>query len=189
MDKVILRTDRLVLEAPSFEDVDSITAACQDPEIQRRVPIPVPYTRSDAEGYVHSFSNPGWESNQRCTWAIKVDGEMSGAISLDGIESGQAQIGYWMTPLFRGRGLLTEAAQAVVDFGFALAPNGLGLKRIEWHAYAGNIASARVARRVGFQFEGTLRLGAMGRLGREDDWVAGILADDVRSHQPWSILP
>ena len=55
---------------------------------------------------------------------------------------------------------------------------GLELVRIEWHANAGNVASARVARRVGFRFEGTLCLGAVGRNGREDDWVAGILVGD-----------
>jgi len=52
MDKVELRTERLLLRAPSPSDVEAITAACQDPEIQRRIPIPVPYTRSDAERYV-----------------------------------------------------------------------------------------------------------------------------------------
>lgn len=188
MDKVELRTERLVLQAPSVADIGSITAACQDPEIQRRVPVPVPYSPSDAEAYVTSYSDPGWADGSRCTWAITVDGVHCGAISLDNIGSGQATIGYWMAPRFRGRGLLTEAAQAVVDFGFTPEPHGLGLERIEWHAYAGNVASARVARRVGFQFEGTLRRGALGRLAREDDWVAGILADDARTPQPWAIL-
>lgn len=189
MEKVQLRTKRLLLEAPSLPDVDAITAACQDPEIQRRVPIPVPYTRSEAEGYVTAYSASGWASGKSCTWAIRIDGEFAGAISLDGIGSARAEIGYWMAPQFRGRGLLTEAAQAVLDFGFASSPEGLGLRRIEWRAFAGNIASARVARRVGFQFEGTLRLGAMGRLAREDDWVAGILAEDARIPTPWAILP
>ena len=93
-----------------------------------------------------------------------------------------------MAPQFRGRGLLTEAAKAVVGFGFVSAPEGLSLRRIEWHANAGNITSARVARRVGFQFEGTLRLGVMGRQTREDDWVTGILSSDARRPTSWAIL-
>ncbi|MBC7760316.1 MAG: GNAT family N-acetyltransferase, partial [Candidatus Saccharibacteria bacterium] len=123
------------------------------------------------------------------TWAITIDNEFAGAISLDSIGSGQATIGYWMAVPFRGRGLLTEAAQAVVEFGFDSVPEGLGLVRIEWHAFAGNVASARVARRVGFHFEGTLRLGAMGRNAREDDWVAGILVGDRDKPPVWAILP
>ncbi len=189
MEKVQLHTERLLLEAPSSPDIDAITAACQDPEIQRWVPIPVPYTRQDAEGYVSGYSDSGWASGRSCTWAIRKDGEYAGAIGLDNIGGGQATIGYWMSPQFRGCGLLTEAAQAVVEFGFASTPEGLGLGRIEWHANAGNVASARVARGLGFQFEGTLRLGAMGRKAREDDWVAGILAADARSPTAWTILP
>ena len=188
MDKIHLRTARLLLEAPARADIDAITAACQDPELQRRVPVPVPYTREEAEGYVTACSDIGWATGKSCTWAIRIGGELAGAISLDNIGSEQGTIGYWMAPQFRERGLLTEAAQAVVEFGFAPAPDGLGLQRIEWHAYAGNVASARVARRVGFRFEGTLRLGAMGRHAREDDWVAGILAGDSRSPTEWLIL-
>lgn len=188
MEKFQLRTGRLLLEAPRSTDIEAITAACQDPEIQRWVPIPVPYSWREAEGYVTAYSDSGWASGRSCTWAIKNDGEFAGAISLDSVGAGQATIGYWMASQFRGRGLLTEAAHAVVEFGFAGAPEGLGLVRIEWHAYVGNVASARAARRLGFQFEGTLRLGAMGRTGREDDWVAGLLAGDARSPTAWAIL-
>ncbi len=189
MKKVALHTERLVLVAPSLAHVDAITQACQDPEIQRQVPIPVPYTVREGEGYVTAYSDGGWTSGKSCTWAITLDGDFAGAISLDGIGFDKAEIGYWMAPSFRGRGFLTEAACAVVTFGFAPSPDGLGLQRIEWHAYAGNVASAGVARRVGFRFEGVLRLGAMGRRAREDDWVAGILSTDSRGPQPWVILP
>ena len=50
MDTRQLCTRRLLLEAPSATDIDAITAACQDPDIQRWVPIPVPYARQEAEG-------------------------------------------------------------------------------------------------------------------------------------------
>jgi hypothetical protein len=76
-----------VLAAPSLAEVDAITEACQDPEIQRRVPIPVPYTRREAEGYVTAYSDSGWTSGKSCTWAIKLDDDFAGAISLDGIGS------------------------------------------------------------------------------------------------------
>ena len=129
MDKVELRTERLLLRAPSPSDVEAITAACQDPEIQRRIPIPVPYTRSDAERYVTIYSDSGWASGKSCTWAITIADEFVGAIGLDGIGSEQATIGYWLAVSSRGRGLLTEAAQAVVEFGFARPPQ-------DWASYA-----------------------------------------------------
>ncbi|MBC7723598.1 MAG: GNAT family N-acetyltransferase [Burkholderiaceae bacterium] len=189
MEKVTLRTARLVLAPPTLADVDAITAACQDLELQRRVSsIPVPYSRGDAEGYVTGYSAAGWASGTSCTWAIHLDGAFAGAIGLDDIAGGRAEIGYWAAPEFRRRGVLTEAARAVVRFGIDPAPDGLGLQRIEWHAFAGNLGSAGVARNAGFRFEGTLRLGTMGRQGREDDWVAGILATDPHTQTPWPIL-
>lgn len=36
-------------------------------------------------------------------------------------------------------------------------PDGLGLRRCQWHAHARNLPSRRVAERMGFTFEGVLR--------------------------------
>ena len=73
---------------PSLADIDVITAACQDLEIQRWVPIPVPYTRREAEEYVTEYSDSGWATGKCCTWAIHTDNEFAGAIGLDGIGGG-----------------------------------------------------------------------------------------------------
>ena len=135
----------------------------------QRVPLASPLTSDLGRSCRGRDTVIGWASGRGCSWAIRVDGEFAEAISLDSVGAGQATIGYWMASQFRGRGLLREAAEAVVEFGFASTPEGLGLVRIEWHAYAGNVASARAARRFGFHSEGTLRLGASGRTGREDD--------------------
>ena len=192
MQKIELSSPRLSIAAPTLADVDAIVAACQDPEIQRRIPVPVPYTLADAESFVSMQSDSGWADGTRCTWAIRLAGDpaatLAGVVSLHDISAGLAMIGYWLAPQHRGQGLLGEATRAVIDFGFAATPTGLGLARIEWHANGGNTGSAHVARRAGFRFEGTRRLGAIGRQGREDDWVAGLLADDDRTPRPWPIL-
>lgn len=61
-----------------------------------------------------------------------------------------ANLGYWVGESFRGRGIATVAAAAVVDFGFAR----LGLERIEVAALAHNQASLRVADKLGARREG-----------------------------------
>lgn len=187
MDPVTLRTPRLVLRPPALDDVDAITAACQDPAIQRYVPVPVPYARADAVSYASEFCPDGWASGGRLTWAVLEGGELVGTVGLHALAEGAAEIGYWLAPGARGRGIMREAAAAVVDHGFD-ASVGLGLARIGWRAYAGNSGSAAVARALGFRFEGIARLGAMGREGREDDWLAGLLATDDRTPQPWPAL-
>ncbi len=187
MDPGTLRTPRLVLRPPALDDVDAIAAACRDTAIQRYVPVPVPYAREDAISYVSGFCADGWASGARLTWAVLAGGGLVGTVGLHAIADDAAEIGYWLAPGARGRGFMREAAAAVVDHGFDAAA-GLGLVRIGWRAYAGNTGYAAVARALGFRFEGIARLGARGRDGREDDWLAGLLATDDRTPPPWPVL-
>jgi RimJ/RimL family protein N-acetyltransferase len=187
MQPVELHTDRLVLTAPALDDADAITAACQDEELQRRVGVPVPYTRENAVGFVVQWSTAGWEKGTNCTWAMRRNGEFTGIIGLDDIRQGEVTVGYWLARAHRGLGILSEVLPVVLDFAFD--PDGLAAERVQWRAYSGNLASARVAQKSGLRFEGIARLGVMGRDGREDDWMAGILSSDDRTPQPWPVLP
>ena len=65
----------------------------------------------------------------------------------------EADIGYELAPNHWGRGYATEAALAVVGFGF----RELGLHRISSWCIADNIASARVLEKIGLRLEGRLR--------------------------------
>lgn len=188
MEKLSLATPNLELVPPCAADAEALTAACQDPQIQRWVPIPVPYTLTDGLEYATTGCDAAWAEGHAAIWTIRLGDEMAGNVGLHRIGHGAADLGFWMVPEFRGRGIITEACRAVLDYGFAPDPSGLGLKRIGWNAYAGNHGSARVAQRLGFRFEGISRLAAVGRDGLEDDWGAGLLATDDRSEQPWPAL-
>ncbi|MDN4614363.1 GNAT family protein [Leifsonia sp. F6_8S_P_1B] len=183
---VTLTGSRVALSAPVEADIDRVTELCQDPAIAEWTTVPRPYGRTDAEGFIGVVVADGWVSGRSCTWAIRRDGvdgpeALVGMVGLDAIADGQAEIGFWLAPEARGLGLMTEAVALVLDFAFAEPPAGLGLQRVEWHAFAGNTASAAVARRSGFRFEGASRLGAVQRGTRRDDWQAGLLRDDPRT--------
>ncbi|HLS33281.1 MAG TPA: GNAT family N-acetyltransferase [Brevibacterium sp.] len=193
----ILRSGPVTLRPPESGDITAIAEACQDPEIHRWTRVPVPYTRDDAAGFVSHVSDPGWESGTSCTWVIETTAPthdhprsaFAGMISLDGIGDGSAGIGFWSAPAHRGTGTMTAAGRLVLDVAFTAAPQGLGLARVEWRAYPGNSASAAVARRLGFAFEGTLRGSGLQRGRRVDEWVAGVLATDDRSQDRWAATP
>ena len=186
MEPVILRTERLTLSAPTAADVEAIYAACQDAEIQRYTTVPSPYERQHAEGFI-PFAQSRWAEGVEATWAIRDRGALAGMVGLHRLSlGGTGEIGYWMAPASRGRGLLTEAARAVVDWGFSM--DGPALQRIEWRAVVGNIGSARVARALGFRYEGTLRQEFTNALGRADGWIAGLLRTDDRTPRPWPVL-
>ena len=186
MEPVELHTARLVLRAPVDADVDAITEACQDPEIPRWTPIPSPYGRSDAEGYVRLVAQ-GWANGTEAVWVAHADGVLVASIGLHRITAhatgGDAELGYWVAAPARGQGYLTEAARAVLDWGFT----ELGLARIAWRATVGNIASARGARALGFRYEGTQRQSLTSPRGRDDGWIGGLLRTDDRAPVPWPI--
>lgn len=186
MEPVTLRTERLVLSAPTADDIDAIFAACQDELIQRYTTVPVPYERQHAEGFVEKTAS-WWDSGDETVWVVRAGAALAGMVGLHKLGTGSGELGYWMAPPFRGGGLLTEAARAVIEWG--LHPDALALQRIEWRAVTGNIASARAARTLGFRYEGTLRAAVRNGAGtRSDAWIAGLLPDDERVPQPWPVL-
>ena len=66
---------------------------------------------------------------------------------------GTCEIGVWLAPDAVGRGLVTRAARAMVDW----AVGTRGLRRVEWHCVSENLPSRAVAERLGMQLEGVLR--------------------------------
>jgi RimJ/RimL family protein N-acetyltransferase len=186
MTPVTLHTARLTLSPPTSDDVDTIFAACQDPDVQRYTTVPTPYLREHAVGFVEKAAG-WWEDGTELTWGIRHDDELVGMIGLHRVARGNAEIGYWMAPGGRRRGFPTEAAREVIAFGFAA--DGAALSRIEWRAVVGNIGSARLARAVGIRYEGLLRQSLLNGAGeRFDAWVGGLLASDDRMPRPWPPL-
>jgi RimJ/RimL family protein N-acetyltransferase len=185
MEPDVLHTPRLVLSTPTADDSDAIHAACQDADIQRFTTVPSPYLREHAEGFI-SLVAEHWASGAEATWAIRHEDALVGMIGLARIPSGGPEIGYWVARRARGNGLLTEAARAVIDWGFS--PERPAIERIEWRAVVGNIASARAARALGFRYEGMLRKALANSFGRTDAWIGGLLRDDDRAPQAWSVL-
>jgi ribosomal-protein-alanine N-acetyltransferase len=68
-------------------------------------------------------------------------------------ENKQAELGYALSRQFWGKGIVTEAVECVMTFGF----EELKLERIQARCMEGNIGSARVMEKVGMTYEGTLR--------------------------------
>ncbi|HTR80853.1 MAG TPA: GNAT family protein [Bacteroidota bacterium] len=64
-------------------------------------------------------------------------------------------IGYWLGEKFQGKGIMTTACQAMVDFGF----REYGMNRIEIRCATGNKKSCAIPQRLGFTMEGVIKDG------------------------------
>jgi len=95
------------------------------------------------------------EDNDGFQGALVLDGRMVGAGGLIGIEweARKTGIGYWLAEEHQGRGLMTRAVQAVIDYAF----DQLDLNRVEIHVGTENRKSRAIPERLGFQQEGVLR--------------------------------
>ncbi|MEU7630885.1 GNAT family N-acetyltransferase [Nocardia sp. NPDC049220] len=177
MDHCVLSNGTVWLSAPTTNDIDTITECCREPSIGKWTTVPVPYERANAETFITDIVDPGW-AGRSPTWAmrVRVDGPVIGMISLAENDKSAAEIGFWLSPAHRSRGLTTQAVDLVCGFGFHT--DGLHLTRISWRAIVGNYASAAVARRAGFRYEGRSRLGGVQRGERHDHWHAARLATD-----------
>lgn len=91
------------------------------------------------------------------------------------IEHSKAGIGYAMNPTFWGKGLMTEAVKALIDFGFIK----MKLNRIEATCTTENIGSRRVMEKVGMRREATLRQALFFRGKFVDKYIYAILRNDV----------
>ena len=185
-----LRGDRVVLSVPTRDDIDRITELCQDEQIQRWTTVPSPYQRRDAYVFVSEMVSGGWDSGSELTWAVRDPGDTTvlGMVGLGVDAQGSAEIGYWLAAQARGSGLMTETVRLVAAHAFD--PTGLGLQRLIWHASVGNWASRRVAWRLGFTVEGTLRAHLPKHGERQDAWVATLLAGDpMQPVRPWFEVP
>ncbi|MGH3631623.1 MAG: GNAT family N-acetyltransferase, partial [Sciscionella sp.] len=137
-----LRADRFI------DDRASIVAALGDPDSVRWV-SPRANTIDEAGDYI-ALRAREWLIDRRYSWGIAEPstGELLGEVGLKNVKlaEGSAEVACWTVPRHRGRGVMSTALWAALDFAFG----GLGLRRIEYTCSADNWASRRVAHKCGF---------------------------------------
>lgn len=166
----------VTLRAHRPEDAVGSFEQCQDPLSIAWTTVPVPYSLADAEGYVGEVLPKGWVEDSEWAFAIEVDGEYGGTVSLRNEGSGRAGIAYGSHPRIRGTGAVEAALRLLLAWGFAEKD----LHTVIWQANKGNWASRKVAWRLGFSFDGTLRSWLPQRGELRDAWIGTLLRDDPR---------
>jgi RimJ/RimL family protein N-acetyltransferase len=160
-----------------------------------------PWRAADADAYWAALESPGgrlwhgatlqtwddvaatlalrsdWTPGDHASWALVGAGQLLGSISIHRIDRVQddGEIGYWIAPSARGRGLAAQAADAACRWAF----EDLGLQRIQLFHAVENVASGRVAEKARFTCEGRLRRShRYGDGERHDELLWARLADD-----------
>lgn len=148
---IVLQTPRLVLRSFSKGDLDDLSALMANPDFMRfslgvfsreqTAEFLEKVQTRDREGLPSQFAVISRENNRLigyCGFFLQI---------VDGIE--ELEIGYRLHPSYWGRGIATEAARAVRDYGF----DDLQLPHVISLIHPENIASRRVAEKNGMRPE------------------------------------
>ena len=175
-----LETERLILRQMLVRDAEDMFTYAKDPEVTQyllwRPHANVQYTRSYLE-----YLAGRYRIGAHYEWAVisKETGHMIGTCGFARIDCAHncGELGYVLNPAYRGKGLMPEAAQRVLRFGFAV----LGLHRIEARYMVQNTASRRVMEKLGMHFEGVAREAMLVKGVYRDIATCAILAKEFRA--------
>ena len=131
-----------------------VVAAANDERISRFMTdqFPYPYTEEEADTWIARCEG----QDPPRSFAILIAGEVAGGVGCEpmgDIRTGTAEVGWWVTPRWWGRGVATVAVRRYITYCF----EDLDLHRLEAGVFLSNPASARVAEKAGFVLEGISR--------------------------------
>jgi len=151
----VVITDRLTLREMREDDLEGFFAIFGDQAVLKYYGMRAYATPEKAAGLLKRMINK-FTRKQGIRWAITLKGDdrLVGTIGYKNWDtrSQKGEVSYELNPTHWGRGLMTEALKAVIDFGFRN-----GLNRVEAWDMAGNAASRRVLEKAGLVQEGTWR--------------------------------
>ncbi|TDC72899.1 GNAT family N-acetyltransferase [Micromonospora sp. KC606] len=174
----IIETYGIRLRPFRSADAEDLAAACADPLTQHFVHgMPSPYTEADARWWITEGA-PSVRATGGAAYAVAdaATDRLVGGAGMSQVVPGrrQAEVGYWVAPWARRRGVATAATRALAAYAFRS-----GLARLELLAHAENPGSQRVALAAGFRHEGVRRAAGRSRDGAPADLTAWVrLAGD-----------
>ncbi|SFA88031.1 ribosomal-protein-alanine N-acetyltransferase [Flavobacterium swingsii] len=150
-----LESERLLLRQITSNDVNEVFALRSNPETMKYIPRPLVTTTDDAMDHIKMIQDK-IEKNEGINWAItlKDNPKMIGIIGHYRIrwEHFRSEIGYMLLPEYQGKGIITEAIQLMLDYGF----NEMKMHSLEAIIDPKNTASAKVLEKNDFVKEAHL---------------------------------
>ena len=179
IERQTLVTGRLRLEPVTPGHADELWEATEA-SLEELQPW-MAWTRDPSPEHTRAFTEASveeWEHGQAYVFALVEEGRAVGTMGLHARNpfNHSAELGYWVRSDRAGRGLVTEAGRALVAFAFDV----LGLHRVTLMAGIENRASQRVAEKLGFRKEGSLRHAAWSATDPYDVHIYGLLETDPR---------
>lgn len=151
-----LFTERILIRPVLISDAKDLFRLRSNPEQMKYIPRPVMKTIAEAEKMVADIQKGAIENTLlNWTMVLKENGAFLGVFGFYRLflDDFRAEIGYMLDPAYQGKGLMQEALQAIIAFGFT----ELKLHTIEAVIDPANIASEKILLKLGFIKEAHFR--------------------------------
>ncbi|MWV56238.1 GNAT family N-acetyltransferase [Streptococcus zhangguiae] len=181
-----VETNRLILRQRTVEDVEDLFAYASLPEVCLPAGFPPVATLEEEREYIESkYLENLVKENLPSGYGITVKGSnrVIGSCDVNHRRADDVfEIGYLLHPDFWGKGYMPEAVAALIEVAFTL----LHLHKVEIRCYSSNQQSKRVAEKLGFTFEATIRDYKDLEGNRVDELVYGLLRTEweEKHHAP-----
>jgi ribosomal-protein-alanine N-acetyltransferase len=145
-----IETARLLLRIPNETDFPHIFSATRYKGFNDGMPWQPPNNLEELKAPLENSIN-GWKTGNDFSFSIddKISGEFLGRISIrKGEEENVWDIGFWTHPKHQGKGIMSEACEAMLDLGFHM----FSAKRIEACYAIWNKASEKILKKNGMEF-------------------------------------
>jgi len=144
-----LNTERLILRQIVYSDREEVFFLRSDENVNLYIDRPRPKNLEDADEFI-SMLNREITENTWIDWGItlKIEPKLLGSICLWNFsdDKTRAEIGYELNPEYQGQGIMNEALEKVMDFGF----QSLGLNEIDAYTHKENLSSTKLLLKNGF---------------------------------------
>ena len=155
-DLPVVETPRLLLRSLTMRDVNDVFEYASMPEVSKHVTWDYHRNIGDSMAFVKSILQQ-YEQGKPSPWGIvyKSQNILIGTGGFHNLHSEyrKAEVGYAISAKFWNLGLMTEALNAMLHFGFDV----LHLNRVEALCKVKNTASEKVMQKCNMKFEGILR--------------------------------
>lgn len=143
-----------------IDDASNLAGALNNKKIHDnlRDGLPYPYTINDAKDFIVAMLDA--DKSSTYAFAITVGDTAVGSIGVfrkDNIHTRTAEMGYYISEQYWGKGIGTSAVKQVCKYIF----ENTDIIRIFAQPFANNAASCRILEKSGFEYEGTLRKNAV----------------------------
>lgn len=177
-----IESEKVLLRPFSPGDVAEVTRLASDKEIAKTTSnIPHPYEEKMAKKWIEKHEKE-WEKGEALKLAVtrKEDENLVGSISLEIYDQhDMAELGYWIGKEYWSKGYCTEAAAAIIEYGFEV----LDLNKIYASYFKDNPGSGKVLKKLGMRKEGCFRQHFKKWGEYKDQVYYGILKDEYLSNQ------